>query len=198
MLLVLFSIAVERIGNTRWKRIALGALVVSTGIYAGTGLVGYATEPRDQATEWLATNANDDETVEVYENSIADVAVPHEQRLSHYDFPEENATYNSSLVLDESNYTEWMVNVSERRPKYIQLTPAEFDYITPGHPDYERYPNRREFISGLVSEKYDYAVVATFGRQTDDQSITEKVLTSGIVPDIEGQTEYIMLLERNT
>jgi hypothetical protein len=44
----------------------------------------YVTYPRDDATDWVATNAPEDATIEVYENSVVDVGVPHGANVSHY------------------------------------------------------------------------------------------------------------------
>ncbi|MXR50450.1 dolichyl-phosphate-mannose--protein mannosyltransferase [Halovenus sp. WSH3] len=67
---------------------AVAVLVVSTALFAGVGTAAYTAEPRDQAAAWLDENAESDATVEVYEQSIADVGMPHHLNVSRYDYNE--------------------------------------------------------------------------------------------------------------
>lgn len=196
LLLLAFALVARGINRSQGKRVLIGALVLSTGAYAGIGLLGYTADPRDQASAYLHANSGDNATVEVYENSIAEVGAIHGQPLSRYDFPEENATYSDSLVLREANYTDWMLRVSERHPGYVQLTSSELDYVTPNHPDYDQYPERRRYIASLLAGEYNYTVVAQFGNRDTDMSPWKRLLHAGVVPEMENQADYVVLLRR--
>lgn len=179
-----------------WLRIALAAVLVSTAAFAGTAQYGYVTEPRDRATAWLAGEADENETVEVYENSIADVAVPHGQATSHYGFQEEQATNVSSLVLNESAFTDWMLGMPERRPAYVQLTDAELKYTDPTSPDSQRYPERRAFVRSLYAGEYNYTVAAEFGRRPTAPTLWIDFRESVTSPQVDGQASYVVIFER--
>jgi len=202
-----FGLAVASAEASRWYegeharqvvRVGLAIVLVTTAAFAGTAGYGYVAEPRDGATAWLAESTDPGDTVEVYENSIADVAAVHGRELNHYDFPEENATNRSSLVADEVAYTRWMLNVSDRRPEYIQLTGAELDYLDPTSTDYRRFPRRRAYIRDLLAGKYNYTVVAEFGHQRQAATLREDFRQAAFDPDVEGQEEYVVILERET
>jgi hypothetical protein len=198
LLLLLATLGIRQL-HTKWGsgfQIALAVLFVTSLIYTGAGDIALATDPRDEATDWLQKNAADDKTVEVYENSIADVAAVHDSPVQHYAFPEENATYNDSLVLDERQYTEWMIGMPQRTPQYIQLTSQELRYVTEGHPDAARYPSRQAYIRGLLNGKYNYTVVAKFGSQQTNRSLGERLLRAGIEPSPENREPVVIILAK--
>lgn len=175
----------------------LALVLVTTVLFAGVAEYGYVADPRDRATEWLDDNAGENATVEVYENSIADVGVPHGQRTVHYEFPEENATRNPSLVENESAYTEWMLDMPERRPDYVQLTGGDLGYLDPTNPDSERFPDRREYVRALLAGEYDYTVAAEFGRRPQVRSLRDDFRQATLRPDVDGQETYVVILERD-
>jgi len=177
-------------------RIGLGLALVTAAAFVGVAEYSYATEPRDEATAWIAENVNESAEVEVYENSIADIATPHGREVSHYDFKEENATNSSSLVLDEEAFTAWMANATERRPEYIQLTANELAYTDQTNPASDEYPRRRAFVSGLFDGEFNYTVVAEFGEWAPADSLAEDFRDTVLSPDIEGQEEYVVILRR--
>ncbi|WP_436924270.1 ArnT family glycosyltransferase [Halosimplex amylolyticum] len=202
VLLVVFAAEVDRWRERErvWRvlRLGLAVVLVTTALFAGAAEYQYATDPRDEATAWIAANVEDGATMEVYENSIADVATPHGRETSHYDYPEEEATNTSSLVLNESRYTAWMLDAPERSPEYIQLTDGELAYVDPDSADSSTYPKRSEFVRGLLSGEYDYRIAASFGTESEPADVTPlgRVLRAGVSPDVEGRADRIVILER--
>lgn len=198
LLLLLLGVSLSYLVDRYRKvgRIFLISLVLLTFIYAGMGVVEYAHEPRDQASEWMESNVEKQEDVEVYENSIADVAAVHGMPLRHYPYQEENATYSSTLVLNESAYTEWMTSSSERKPEYIQLTSEELRYLDPHSPRSDEYPRRAAYIRTLVQEEGEYRIVAEFGERPQYNSPREELIWAGINPNPSQKESYVVILER--
>lgn len=197
-LLLLGALGLDRLRN-RWTsgvRVAVAVLLVTSLLFTAVGNLQATSDPRDGATEWLRTNTDENATVEVYEDSIADVAAVHGREIQHFDYQEENATYEGDLVLNERAYTNWMVGMPERRPDYIQLTGAELQYTTPGHPDAEQYPRRGKYVQGLLDGAYNYTVVAQFGRQQTRQSPSEELLGAGVEPTVEKRESTVIILAR--
>ncbi|MDB2225251.1 glycosyltransferase family 39 protein [Halorubrum ezzemoulense] len=202
VLFIMFAAEIERWRDREqvWHglRIALAALLVTTALFAGVAQYGYVSEPRDEATEWTAANVDDNAKVEVYENSVADVAAIHGKPVNHYDYPEEEATNTSDLILNESRYTSWMLAMPERQPDYIQLTDSELAYVEPDSTDSERYPRRNKFVDNLLTGKYNYTVVASFGYGglPTETSRFGRIVDAGISPNVEGQSNSIVILKR--
>lgn len=176
--------------------LVLGVLVVTGGLSVAGAELDYVTEPRDGATDWLADDADANATVEVYENSIADVGVPHGQPTGHYPYQENRATNTTSLVLNETAYTEWMLALPDREPEYVQLTAAELDYVTPTAPASERYPERRRFVRELRAGEYDYERVAVYGDASQPSTLREDLLRAAIDPELPGQERYVAVYRR--
>lgn len=199
LLLIVGALGTRRLAGSyeQSARLALALLFVSGAVFTGVGDFMIATDPRDEATEWLVERTDSGDTVEVYENSVADVAAVHGQPTSHYGFQEENATYDSSLVLNETAYTEWMVDMPERRPEYIQLTGAALRYTEPAHPDFERFPRRRAYVTDLLNGEYNYSVVARFGSRQYRSSALERLLLAGLVPAPESREDVVIILARD-
>jgi len=177
-------------------QVALALLLVTSAATVAAAEYEYVTDPRHGATEWLATNADEDATVEVYENSIADVGVPHGANVSHYPFRENEATNTSSLVLNETAYTEWMLATPDRSPEYVQLTDAELAYVTPLNPASEQYPERRRFVQRLQGGEYNYTRVATFGDRSRPETLREDFIQAALDPDLPGRERYVAIYER--
>lgn len=200
VLLVVLSAEVSRWYDggraRRGLQVALVLLVVTSGASVAAAEYTYVTDPRDDATDWLATNAPEDATVEVYENSIADVGVPHGANVSHYPFRENEATNTSSLVLDETAYTEWMLAMPDRSPAYVQLTAAELAYVTPIDPASERFPERRQFVERLEGEEHNYTLVAEFGDRSRPETLREDLLRAALDPELPGRERYVAIYER--
>ncbi|MFB6150387.1 MAG: ArnT family glycosyltransferase, partial [Haloarculaceae archaeon] len=182
----------------RGLKVALAVVLVTTGAFVAAAEAQYVTDPRDDATAWIASNTDDSATVEVYENSIADVGVPHGRETSHYPFRENAAANTSTLVLNESAYTEWMLALPERRPEYVQLTGTELSYLDPRDPRSEQFPTRRRHIRRLLAGEYDYRVAVTFGTRPDyaDRSLGERLVRAGVYPRVVGVEQVVIVLER--
>ena len=125
-------------------RVAIALLLVSGGVYAGAGDLGYASQPRDEATAWLASEAGDDATVEVYRRHMQDAAIPHGMDVNHA-FGREGD--------DET---------LEPCPEYVELGYRDLLYLKEG----TYYRNGRaqaEYLRGLLNGEYGYEIAAEFG-----------------------------------
>jgi len=204
LLLLPFGLAAGRVldggaegeRRTDVARIAVVLVLLAATVYAGAGALAFANDPRDRATAQLATDLGPGEGVEVYENSVADVAAVHGRSLSRYEFPEENATYSDSLVLNETAYTEWMLATPDRSPAYVQLTATELHYLDPARPEYHQYPERRAHIQRLLDGEYEYTVVARYGREGPRGTGWQQLLRAGVQPVPEHTGERVVLLRR--
>mgnify|MGYP003857552295 CR=1 FL=1 len=213
LLLLVLSVSVARLRERRptVARLVVAALVVTAGAYAGAGDLGYASEPRDEATAWLATHAGANATVETYINDPQDAAVPHGASVSHI--------VDRRMVIDGETRRPgvgiWMLAVSERCPEYVQLNfQGAVRYLAPAdYSDRFRYPNNprlREHFRGLLAGNGSYVVAAEFGPRprfvdgTDARSRVGELLHVGTVPrSIQygdpqdfGVNQYTVILER--
>jgi hypothetical protein len=180
----------------RLLRVGMAVLLVTTALFAGAAQSQYLTDPRDEATRWLEANTDPGERVEVYENSVADVATPHGRETSHFEFQEERATNTPSLILDQQAFTEWMVSMPDREPAYVQLTAAELAYLDPLDPASSQYPERRAYVRGLLAGEYEYRVAAEFGTRPQHRTLASRLLYAGLVPEVDGREQWVLLLER--
>lgn len=200
MVLVLFAGQFDRFRTrpdaARIARPVLAVLLVTTALFVGVADFQYANDPRDRATAWMRDNVEDGATVEVYENSVADVAVVHGRPVQHYAFSEHNATHSDSLVLDERAFTDWMVSTPDREPAYVQLTANELALLNPHDPEGDRFPRRRAFVRRLLNGEYDYAVVASFGERPRNRSLWSELWRSGVFPELDGSEKYVVILKR--
>lgn len=177
----------------------IALLVVTSGAYAVTGDIGYATQPRDQATKWLNAHASENATIEFYHADLEDVAVPHWMRTSRY------ATRTVETDGRDVTRTEWMYNVSERCPTYIELTYQDLATLR---------GNSQEaaYIRDLLANDTDgYRVAADFGPrppfldgETQSHTSLRALLRAGVIPrtiqygddqDL-GIDQYIVILQR--
>ena len=186
----------ERADRASLVRGLVAVLVVTSGLGVVAADYNYVTDPRDGATRYLAANTDEGDTVEVYENSIADVGVPHGANVTHYPFQENRATDTSSLVLNETAYTEWMRSMPERDPEYIQLTAAELAYLSSIAPEARQYPERGEYVRSLRAGEYGYTRVAGYGDPTQPETLREDLLEAALDPDLPGQESYVAIYER--
>lgn len=181
-------------------RVLMAVMIMLAAVFAGGGLLVFAQEPRDSATETLAAETGPDETVVVYQNSIADVAAVHGQPLDRYAYDEVNAT--GPLVRNESDYTHWMITSPNREPEIIQLTcSGEISYLETQKS--QQYPDRAAFISDLLAEDvYDYRIIAQHGlspqKYVDQQKYSpiKQLVNAGINPRPISTEPCVVLLER--
>lgn len=192
--------ATGTVGDRSWRitRVALAVMLVTTGAFVVAAEYQYVSDPRDRATAWIETNTDADASVEVYENSIADVGVPHGRETNHYAFPEEQATNESDLILNETGYTQWMLDMPDREPEYIELTGGELAYVNPDATDYSQHPERREYFQALLAGEYDYRVVARYGETAVGGRTTavERLVDAALTPEVESRESGVVLLER--
>lgn len=181
----------------RGARIAAAVLLLTTALFAGGGAVSFATDPRDDATDWVDTNVGENETLLVYENSVADVGIVHGEPVEHYDFVEEVGVSGSTA--NDTAYTEWIVSSVERDPEYIMVTASGAGYTDPLTDAGDRFPRRAEFFERLMyGDHFDYEVAAEFGDRPDDRTYAASLARAGIVPDVEKREPYVLVLRHQS
>jgi hypothetical protein len=130
-------------------RATVAVVVVASGLYAGVGVAGYAEMPRDQAVEWMETNAEDDAVIEVYRRHFQDTAVPHWANVTHA-----AGAHGSDEQLD-------------RCPEYIQLGYRDLLYRSEGT-YYRNGPVKANYVRKLIAGEYGYEIAAEFGPRPPD------------------------------
>ncbi|MDZ7851049.1 MAG: glycosyltransferase family 39 protein [Halodesulfurarchaeum sp.] len=145
-------------------RVAIALVVLTSALYAGVGVAEYADMPRDQAVEWLETNAEEDTLVETYRRSIQDTAIPHSMNVTHA-----YGSHGTDERLDPC-------------PTYIQLGYRDLLYLTEGT-YYRNGPVRANYLRKLLDGAYGYEIAAEFGPRPPD-----------FVPDRPEPGNYVDLL----
>ncbi|ACV12403.1 dolichyl-phosphate-mannose-proteinmannosyltransf erase [Halorhabdus utahensis DSM 12940] len=147
-------------------RVLTVALIVSSGVYAGVGVAGYADTPRDQAAAWLDDRVRENETIETYRWHFQDTALPHGA----------NVTYK------EGEFTAC--------PEYIMLTYRDLVYLDETY--LRNSPRRQAYIRGLLDGESGYETVAEFGSrppayfpQRPTPGSLVDLLPYGIVPQVD-------------
>jgi hypothetical protein len=156
LLFALAAWAVRELGEYRptVTRVALALVLVTTAVYSGVGIAGYASVPRDDATEWLNENADRDATMETYYHGFIENAVPHWMHL--------NPVWreNDTGVTPCPDY----IQVGYKDLLYLQDIPEDqlsADVDT-------NVENRSEYIRTLVDGGYNYTIVAEFGKRPEN------------------------------
>jgi len=149
--LVLATVLVDLREESRTVgRVVVAVLVVTTAIYAGVGTLGYASQPKDQANQWLSSHADGNDTLETYVYDVQESAAPHSMtvdyvrsfrvRTLHQRCPE-FVELNSHLML-------------------AYLAPPEWSLWSETHDN----PTRARFIRHLIDgNDTTYEVAARFG-----------------------------------
>jgi hypothetical protein len=175
-------------------RPVIAVLLVTSGTYAVVGDLGYATQPRDEAVEWLQQNVPENATMEVYRRDMQDAAIPHGMTIYHPNARGQRAADN----------------VAPRCPDYIQLTYRDLYYLNPD--TYLRNdPERAAYFRALLRDGYNYEIVATFGDRPQNYvarpsspgsvrdalrvGITPRVVQYGDEQDL-GSDQYTAILRR--
>ncbi|RRJ32469.1 ArnT family glycosyltransferase [Halocatena pleomorpha] len=194
-LAVLLGVTLSRLTDRspRIARPVIAVLLVTGGAYAVVGDLGYATQPRDEATAWLEQNAPENATMETYRRDLQDTAVPHEMEIyspvaAGHDIRDRNI----------------------RCPEYIQLGYRDLFYLNPD--TYARNsPSRRMYLQTLLSPDSQYEIVAEFGQRPDNYvarpsnpGSVKDAIRNGIVPQITqygdeqevGPDQYTLILRR--
>jgi len=131
-------------------RVLAAALVVTTAVYAGFGTLGYASQPKDQATEWLSNHADRGDTLETYVRDPQESAAPHWMTVD----------YVPRYAMDR---------VQRRCPEFVEvnshfalayLAPESWSLWAQRHSNPERAEFIRRLLAGNVSS---YEVAGRFG-----------------------------------
>jgi 4-amino-4-deoxy-L-arabinose transferase-like glycosyltransferase len=216
LLLLVLAVGVSRLSDRAptVARLVVVVLVVSGGLYAGTGDLGYASQPRDQARAWLSTHAPGNATIETYINDPQDAAVPHGMDVSHV--ADRRMTVDGETR--RPGVGRWILAMPERCPAYVQLTyHGGVKYLAPANystdtrfilPD--KSPLRAYVRDLLAEDTYPYAVVGEFGPRPrfvgskGPRSMAAELLHVGVTPrsvqygdpqDF-GVAQYTVILER--
>ncbi|MDS0282289.1 glycosyltransferase family 39 protein [Haloarcula onubensis] len=146
---LLLADSLDRLCEHRQRvgRAAIALLVVTAAVYAGVGVGQFASMPRDEATEWLSENADEDDRMEVYFHAFFENAIPHGMDVIT---PPED---------DRRDPCPEYIQVGDKELLYLQDIPqsqrsSEVDF----------YPApRQEYIRALLDGEYNYEIVAEFG-----------------------------------
>jgi len=128
----------------------MALIVVSSAVYASVGVGMYGSMPRDEATDWLNENADEDATMEVYFHAFFENAIPHGMDL---------------IIPPEDN------RETDPCPEYIQVGDKELLYLqdipqSQRSSEVDFYPGpRKEYIRALLDGEYNYEIVAEFGER---------------------------------
>jgi len=179
--------------------LAVAALVVTTGLYAGVGTMQYADTPRQDARKWVEEHVPREATMESYQHGFEHAVAPTWPRMSYS---------NSGGPAGE---------MFVACPDYIQLVSEDLHYLREAPPEKRvRYvrsnvSERRAYVRGLLNGSDNYETVASFGNPPDDYVIDRAepgslpdLLPLGIVPqsdrygdeqELAGR-QYVVILER--
>jgi hypothetical protein len=152
LLVVLLADSLWRLREHRARvgQVVVAGLLLCSTLYAGVGVGMYASMPRDEATDWLSENAEDDATMETYYHGFLENAVPHDMRL--------NPIW---LGMDDP--------AVEACPTYIQIGYKELLYLRDVPDDQRGYDidarvdERARYVRALLDGEYNYEIVAEFG-----------------------------------
>lgn len=136
-------------------RAAVAVLLLTSGVYAGTGSLGYGSTPHDQAVDWMDDNVDRNATMEFYVRGVDEAAVPHWLDVQYPyagDGPSE----------------------LEPCPEYIQLTYRDLLYLR-DIPESQRSmyvrlntERRAAHVRSLLNGSAGYEIVAEFGTRPPD------------------------------
>jgi len=153
LLVVVLAVVLARLRDRRPAvgRAVVAFLLVTSAVYAGAGTLAYASQPRDQAVDYLRTSAGADDTIETYTYDPQDAAVPHTDRV--------DARFGVGADAFES-----------RCPEYVVLNYHNAVlYLAP-----DSWGKRAEVLSNdaveehvrtlLAEDTYPYEIVGEYGR----------------------------------
>ncbi|MFH5800803.1 ArnT family glycosyltransferase [Haladaptatus sp. CMAA 1911] len=213
-LIIVLAVVLARLydSNRSLARPLIVVLLMTSGVYAGMGDLGYATQPRDQAMSWLSSHATENATVETYSMDPQDAAVPHGMDV----YQPRNRTMTIGGKTRTLGVRKWTLAMPERCPTYIELNyPVGVLHLAP-----DNHSQRAKIFSSprvesyyrhlLAEDKYPYEVAATFGPRprfldTDKpRPLWWDMLRTGLFPrtiqygDTQdfGVDQYVMILKR--
>ncbi|WP_302081281.1 ArnT family glycosyltransferase [Salinibaculum rarum] len=154
LVMILLADALRRLVARRRTvgRVALAVVLVGSAVYAGVGVGLYASMPRDDATAWLAEDAEENATMETYYHGFVENAIPHGMRV--------NPIWHG---MDDPRV--------ERCPEYIQIGYKELLYLRDipddqrGYDVDSRVDERATYVRALLNGEYNYTVAAEFGQR---------------------------------
>jgi hypothetical protein len=154
LLLVLLSDMLWRLRNHRKMatRVVVAGVLVCSTLYAGVGVGMYASMPRDEATEWLSDNADEDATMETYYHGFVENAIPHDMRINPIWRGMDDPAVESCPTYIQLGYKELL---------YLQDIPEE----QRGYDIDSRVEERAEYVRALLDGEYNYEIVAEFGER---------------------------------
>ncbi|RXK46734.1 ArnT family glycosyltransferase [Halorientalis pallida] len=129
----------------------IAVLLVTTAAFAGVGVAGYATTPRDAATDWLDRTAPENATMATYHHGFDETAVPHRMSVAHRWGPASHEDRNVTC------------------PEYVQLSYENLLYLRDVPPAQREAGVRRNvsrraaYVRGLLEGDYAYEVAVEFG-----------------------------------
>lgn len=140
LLAVLTAVALARL-DAHWTLLArpiIAVLVVTTGLYAGVGVFGYAAEGDNTPEQWIATEVPENTTMEVYVPRPQLAAPVHGRPVGHYISPNID-TYDrlKGEGWSPGGFHEWRHGLAERNPDYIQFPGFGWTFVP--DPAKERY-----------------------------------------------------------
>jgi len=185
LLVILFAVTLSQYFEDRADiaRVVLAVVLLTTALYAGAGLYQFTNDPRDEATEWLESEAPPEATITVFDNSPAHVGLVHGRPIDHYQF-------GRAAAFPGEEYTEWLLSTPDRNPEYI---------VTTGNiRGTGEYLRRAEFNDRLMNgDHYGYVVAAEFGERPQSRSRSSELLRAGIEPKLEKRKDYSIIFARN-
>jgi len=153
-------------------RTLMAVLLVTSGVYAVGGDLAYASQPRDQATQWLDDRSGPNTTIETYVGDPQEASVPHDADISRGPRGTVNLRCPEYIVLSYHG-------------ELLALAPDEWGKSARRVGN----PRVRQFYRNLLAEDtYPYEVAKRFGRQprflegADQRSTWEEMLHVGLRP----------------
>ncbi len=195
LLAIVLAIALARLRSRAPAvgRVILAVLVLTSGVYATAGVLGYGSQPRGEAADWLAVNADENETVELYRHDWQEAGLALDTSVSS---PNGRGTYGTDRT--------------SGCPTYIQLGYRDLYYL-----DSDTFrkddPERSQYIRALLSNRTQYRTVATFGERPPVAEIAPSnpnsvrdLIRVGLTPLVAqygdeqevGTEQYIVILKR--
>ncbi|WP_436906745.1 ArnT family glycosyltransferase [Halosimplex marinum] len=154
LLVVVLAVGLARLRDRRPAvgRAVVAVLLVTSAVYAGTGTLAYASQPRDQAVDYLRSEAGANDTIETYTNDPQDAAVPHTDRV-------------------EARFGVGADSFEFRCPEYVVLNyHKSILYLAP-----DSWGKRAEVLSNdaveehvrtlLAEDTYPYEIAGEYGRE---------------------------------
>jgi hypothetical protein len=174
LVVVLVTVTLLRVRDRRptLGRALMALLLITSGVYAVGGDLAYASQPRDQATDWLDDRATPNTTIETYLGDPQEASVPRNVDISRGPRGTVNLRCPDYVVLSYHG-------------EILALAPEEWGKSARRVGN----PRTKQFYQDLLAEDtYDYEVAKRFGRQPrflrglEQRSTLEEMLHVGLRP----------------